>query len=119
MLRNLGNREEEQAMYRVAIVGATGAVGQELIGCLGSREFPVKELVPLASPSSAGKAVRFRGQDVPVQVAGPDSFTDVDIAFFSAGATRSRALIPSARDCLLYTSPSPRDQRGSRMPSSA
>ncbi|MBD90265.1 MAG: aspartate-semialdehyde dehydrogenase [Deltaproteobacteria bacterium] len=84
-------------MNKVAIVGATGAVGQELMGCLERRDFPVSELVPLASPASAGKTVRFRGEDVLVQVAGEDSFTGVDIAFFSAGATRSRALVPAAR----------------------
>jgi aspartate-semialdehyde dehydrogenase len=83
-------------MNKVAIVGATGAVGQELIGCLERRAFPVAELLPLASPNSVGKTVRFRGEDVPVRVAEPSSFKGVDVAFFSAGATRSRALIPFA-----------------------
>lgn len=83
-------------MNKVAIVGATGAVGQELIGCLERRAFPVAELLPLASPNSVGKTVQFRGEDVPVRVAEPSSFKGVDVVFFSAGAARSRALIPFA-----------------------
>ena len=98
MVRLIHDDEEGLPMNRVAIVGATGAVGQELIGCLESRAFPVSELIPLASPASAGKTVRFRDEDVTVQVAGPDSFTNVDIVFFSAGATRSRALVPFAKE---------------------
>lgn len=97
MLPGVSEDVEAYTMNKVAIVGATGAVGQELMGCLERRDFPVSELVPLASPASAGKTVRFRGEDVIVQVAGEDSFTGVDIAFFSAGATRSRALVPAAR----------------------
>ena len=84
-------------MYDVAIVGATGAVGQELIRVLEARAFPVRSLRPLASPRSAGTTVRFAGEDVAVGVAGPESFEGIHFAFFSAGATRSRALIGPAR----------------------
>jgi aspartate-semialdehyde dehydrogenase len=84
-------------MNTVAIVGATGAVGQELMGCLERRGFPVSELVALASPASAGKTLRFRDQEVRVAAATPESFRGVDLALFSAGATRSRDLVPHAR----------------------
>ncbi|MFT7579839.1 MAG: aspartate-semialdehyde dehydrogenase [Myxococcota bacterium] len=81
----------------VAIVGATGAVGGELLNLLESRDFPVASLMPLASARSAGSTVVFRGEPLRVEEATAESFGDVDIAFFSAGATRSRALIPHAR----------------------
>ena len=84
-------------MKKVAIVGATGAVGQQLMGCLEARDFPVDELLPLASPASAGKTLRFRDRELRVEVATPEAFADVDLALFSAGATRSRALVPHAR----------------------
>jgi len=74
----------------VAIVGATGAVGAELIGCLERRDFPVRELRLLASPRSAGKVLSFRGAPVTVQALDEASFEGVDLAFFSAGATLSR-----------------------------
>lgn len=80
----------------VAIVGATGAVGRELMACLEARDFPVGELRLLASPRSAGVALPFRGVDVPVQVLGPDSFAGVDVALFSAGASISRLYAPIA-----------------------
>ncbi|MCB9728432.1 MAG: aspartate-semialdehyde dehydrogenase [Deltaproteobacteria bacterium] len=82
----------------VAIVGATGAVGQELLAVLERLEYPVGTLRPLASPRSAGSTVRFAGRDVTVEVAGPESFAGIDVAFFSAGATRSRELVPHARE---------------------
>ncbi len=84
-------------MQNVAIVGATGAVGHELLAVLERLHFPTATLRPLASPRSLGTTVRFAGRDIPVEVAGPDSFAGIDVAFFSAGATRSRELIPFAR----------------------
>jgi len=84
-------------MFNVAIVGATGAVGQELIAVLERRSFPIATLRPLASERSAGAQITFNDQQWTVGVAGPDSFEGIDIAFFSAGATRSRALVPHAR----------------------
>ncbi len=84
-------------MYDVAIVGATGAVGQELMRVLEERSFPVRSLRPLASPRSAGTQVTFAGEQLTVGVAGPESFEGIHFAFFSAGATRSRALVDAAR----------------------
>ena len=81
---------------RVAVVGATGAVGIEMIKCLEERDFPVADLKLFASPRSAGKRLAYRGTEVPVEVAGPDIFKGIDIAFFSAGGGTSRALAPAA-----------------------
>ncbi len=80
----------------IAIVGATGAVGVELIACLERRGFPVGQLKLLASPRSAGRQLAFRGAPVAVEPLGPDSFAGTDIAFFSAGATISRQYAPLA-----------------------
>lgn len=80
----------------IAIVGATGAVGQELLAVLAQRRFPVRELRALASPRSAGRQVRFDGRLLPVQPASPESFEGVDLALFSAGAQVSRLLAPLA-----------------------
>ena len=82
--------------YNVAIVGATGLVGQTFIKLLEEREFPVKQLKLLASARSAGRSVRALGQDLVVQEATPDSFDGVDFALFSAGGTVSQALAPEA-----------------------
>lgn len=80
----------------VAIVGATGAVGIELIRCLEERGFPVGELRLLASPRSAGRRLPFRGGEVEVKPLGPYSFDGIDVALFSAGATISRQYAPEA-----------------------
>ncbi len=80
----------------VAVVGATGAVGQEMLSVLETREFPVRELVPLASARSKGKTVRFCGEDIPVRVLDENSFRGVELALFSAGATRSLEMAPAA-----------------------
>lgn len=82
--------------YRVAIVGATGAVGTELIALLEERQFPVAELKLLASPRSAGKTLTFRGQEVTIQPLADGVFNDVDIVLASAGATISREWAPKA-----------------------
>jgi len=81
---------------RVAVVGATGAVGQEMLRILEEREFPLRDLKPLASPRSQGKTVRFRGEEIPVEVLGPSSFSGCDLALFSAGASVSREFAPKA-----------------------
>ena len=70
--------------YRVAILGATGAVGQEMIKILQERDFPVKELIPLASARSVGKTVTFRGQEVPIRLACEEAFQGVDIVLGAA-----------------------------------
>src|SRR5262245_41134962 len=83
-------------MFAVAIAGATGAVGEEFLRVLEQRRFPVRRLVALASSRSAGKSVRFAGDDVPVADLSSFDFRGVDVAFFSAGAERSRENGPRA-----------------------
>jgi len=77
--------------YRVAVLGATGAVGTELIQLLDERNFPISDLVLLASPRSAGQMLPFRGKSVPVQAVGDRSFEQVDIVLASAGGSVSKA----------------------------
>ena len=80
----------------VAVVGATGAVGVELIRCLEQRRFPLAELRLFASARSAGKSLRFRGAAVPVRELTEASFEGGDIALFSAGGSTSRRFAPLA-----------------------
>ncbi|OYT74298.1 MAG: aspartate-semialdehyde dehydrogenase, partial [Armatimonadetes bacterium JP3_11] len=82
--------------YRVAIVGATGAVGLELLRVLEERRFPVRALRLLASERSAGKCLEFCGEAIPVEPLRADSFEGIDIAFFSAGGARSKEFAPRA-----------------------
>ncbi len=84
--------------YHVAIVGATGAVGVEMLDVLARREFPVSKLTLLASARSAGKTLKFRGEDVVVKELTPDSFAGVDIALFSAGSGISKDFAQHAVD---------------------
>jgi aspartate-semialdehyde dehydrogenase len=84
--------------YHVAIVGATGAVGEELLRVLERRAFPVERLVPLCSERSAGRTVSFRGEKITSQLVSRDSFSEVDVAFFSAGGNVSREYAPIARE---------------------
>ncbi|MDP1770097.1 MAG: aspartate-semialdehyde dehydrogenase [Nitrospirota bacterium] len=88
--------KQKKSGYVVAIVGATGAVGTEMIEVLEEREFPVSRLVPLASARSAGGTVTFQGNEIPIEVLTKDSFAGVDIALFSAGAELSREFAPIA-----------------------
>ena len=80
----------------VAIVGATGAVGIEMIKTLEKRNFPVGKLTLLASARSAGKKLKFRGKTVTVKELTPDSFAGIDIALFSAGGGISKEFAPLA-----------------------
>src|SRR5205814_6925241 len=80
----------------VAIVGATGAVGQEFLTVLAERKFPMKNLKLLASARSAGKTVEFAGKTHTVEELTHDSFEGVQIAFFSAGGSISKEFAPSA-----------------------
>jgi aspartate-semialdehyde dehydrogenase len=80
----------------VAIVGATGAVGREFIGCIESRGIELKSLKLLASARSAGKTYPFRGKELIVEELKDDSFTGVDIALFSAGSGISKHYAPLA-----------------------
>ncbi len=83
---------------RIAIVGATGAVGVEILSCLETRNFPLSSLKLLASKRSAGKQVSFRGEMITVEELTKDSFGDVDIALFSAGGDISIEYAPAAAD---------------------
>jgi aspartate-semialdehyde dehydrogenase len=82
--------------YHIAVVGATGAVGAELLRVLERRAFPVASVRPIGSSRSAGKSVRFRDEDLPVQELSDHSFDKIDIAFFSAGGDVSRKFVPIA-----------------------
>jgi aspartate-semialdehyde dehydrogenase len=80
----------------VAIVGATGAVGQEFLAVLAERRFPIKSLLLLASSRSAGKQINFAGKSHAVQTLTKESFAGVQIAFFSAGGSISKEFAPAA-----------------------
>lgn len=82
--------------YKVGIVGATGAVGQEFIKLLGEREFPLSELKLFASSRSAGKQVEALGQTITIEEAAEGAFEGLDFVLFSASGTVSKALCPSA-----------------------
>ncbi|MBO4796500.1 MAG: aspartate-semialdehyde dehydrogenase [Verrucomicrobia bacterium] len=82
--------------FHVAVVGATGAVGIEMLKTLENRNFPVGKLTPLASARSAGKKLKFRGEDVTVQELTENSFSGIDIALFSAGGSVSKQFAPIA-----------------------
>jgi aspartate-semialdehyde dehydrogenase len=81
----------------IAIVGATGAVGVEILRVLERRNFPVASLKLLASARSVGKTLEFKGKPYKVEELTASAFKGVDVAFFSAGATRSREFIPAAK----------------------
>src|SRR5215218_9191190 len=80
----------------VAIVGATGAVGQEFLSVLAERDFPIRGIKFLASARSAGKTIEFKGKSHTVEELKHDSFKDVKVAFFSAGGSISKEFAPSA-----------------------
>lgn len=82
--------------YRVAILGATGAVGAELLELLETRAFPLAELKLLASPRSAGSTLTFAGETLPVEAVGEHSFDQVDLVLASAGGSISKAWAPKA-----------------------
>jgi aspartate-semialdehyde dehydrogenase len=82
--------------YHVAVVGATGAVGNEMIKILEERRFPIGKLTLLASERSAGKSIAFRGGDLPVEVLNENSFAGVQIGLFSAGGSISEKFAPIA-----------------------
>ncbi len=82
--------------HAVAVVGATGVVGREMLNILASRNFPAERVLALASPRSAGKRIPFKDGELIVQAAGEDAFKGITIALFSAGAKASRELAPLA-----------------------
>lgn len=83
---------------RLAIAGSTGAVGVEFIKLLEERKTKIESLKLLASARSVGKTQTFRGKEIPVQELKPDSFKDVDVAFFSAGGSQSKVFCPPAAE---------------------
>lgn len=82
--------------YTVAVVGATGAVGEKMMEQLEKRNFPIQQIKFLASKRSAGKNIDFKGQSYIVEEATPEAFEGVDIALFSAGGSVSKVLAPEA-----------------------
>lgn len=84
--------------FRVAVLGATGLVGEQIIEMLAERKFPVAELFPLASARSAGETLSFQGEELDVSDAADFDWADADIAFFSAGAAVSREFAPKAAE---------------------
>jgi aspartate-semialdehyde dehydrogenase len=83
-------------VYNVAVVGATGAVGQTTLRLLAERNFPVAGLRLFASQRSVGKKVTFKGEEIAMEAVGPEAFKGVEIAFFSAGSEQSREYAPQA-----------------------
>jgi aspartate-semialdehyde dehydrogenase len=81
---------------RVAVLGATGVVGNEMISTLEQRNFPVAEIKFLASPRSAGKHLTFRGESIPVEAVSEEAFRGVEIVLSSAGASTSKEWLPKA-----------------------
>lgn len=81
---------------RVAVLGASGAVGQEFLALFERRRFPIADLKLLASPRSAGKRLSFGDREIAIEPVTAESFAGVDVAFFSAGASRSKEFAPAA-----------------------
>lgn len=86
----------ERKTYSVAVVGATGAVGKEMLRVLGERDFPVGDIRLLASERSAGTCLSFRGREETVRLLDDDSFEGIQIALFSAGGSVSSKFVPAA-----------------------
>ncbi|MCL5063374.1 MAG: aspartate-semialdehyde dehydrogenase [Nitrospirae bacterium] len=87
---------KKKERYVVAVVGATGAVGNEMIAVLEERNFPIEKLRLFASERSEGKTLQFEGSEIPVEALNENSFKGIDIALFSAGAERSKVWAPIA-----------------------
>lgn len=87
-----------QKRFNVAVVGATGAVGEQILKLLEERQFPINELKLLSSARSAGKKIVFNGTEYTLEEACPESFDGIDIALFSAGGDVSKALCPAAAE---------------------
>ena len=89
--------------YRVAVVGATGAVGEEMLKMLESRTFPIESIKLLASERSVGKTLKYKGKEVAVEKLTPESAKNLDLALFSAGATISKEFAPifAANGCFV------------------
>jgi aspartate-semialdehyde dehydrogenase len=99
--KKLKTKKEKNKMSRqfsVAVAGCTGAVGVEMLKVLEERNFPISKLKLLASARSAGKTMKFRGEDIVVEELTHDSFKGVDIALFSAGGSISKEFRQSVVD---------------------
>ncbi|HAK87457.1 MAG: aspartate-semialdehyde dehydrogenase [Nitrospirae bacterium GWB2_47_37] len=94
---------KKKEKYVVAVVGATGAVGNEMIAVLEERNFPIEKLRLFASERSEGNTLQFEGSEIPVETLNEDSFKGIDIALFSAGAERSKiwASIAAKSGCVV------------------
>jgi aspartate-semialdehyde dehydrogenase len=84
--------------FNVAIAGATGAVGDVFLSILEERKFPIRNLKLLASERSVGKRLKYAGEEFPVELLAKDAFKGVDIALFSAGASRSKEFLPAVQE---------------------
>ena len=82
--------------FNVAVVGATGAVGNEMVATLEQRKFPIKKLTLLASARSLGKTLTFKGEEIPVDELKEDSFKGIEIGLFSPGGAVSTKFAPIA-----------------------
>ncbi|HEX2721131.1 MAG TPA: aspartate-semialdehyde dehydrogenase, partial [Candidatus Deferrimicrobium sp.] len=82
--------------FNVAVAGATGAVGEVFLQILAERKFPINNLRLLASERSVGKKLTFAGKEFPVELLSKDAFKGIDIALFSAGASRSKEFAAAA-----------------------
>lgn len=87
---------QKKDRYNVAVVGATGAVGEVFLDILAERNFPIENLTLLASPRSAGKKAMFKGKEYTIDALTKDSFKNIDIALFSAGGSISKEFGPIA-----------------------
>src|SRR3972149_3311891 len=87
---------KKKGKYIVGVVGATGAVGREMVKTLEERDFPVEKLRLFASERSEGKTIEFRDKNISVEILKENSFEGIDIALFSAGAERSKIWAPVA-----------------------
>ncbi len=96
MQRDLDNQTTMTKKYRIAIVGATGAVGKEMLRILESRHFPIEEIRCFASPKSLGQSLLFKGEKIPLRVLDDSAFKNIDIALFSAGKKISLEFAPKA-----------------------
>lgn len=83
--------------YKVAILGATGAVGREMMKVLAERDFPIEELHPLASARSVGQAIHWKGHDLPVELACDEAFKGIDIVLGGGGERYRQAVRPGHR----------------------
>src|SRR5258706_7356256 len=95
-MRTIANASSTNAPMRVGVIGATGAVGQEIVKCLERRRFPIGELRLLASTRSAGSTIDFRGERKIVDVLTPDSLDGLDLVLSSASSVVALKFAPIA-----------------------